>query len=210
MARYYVANPCVFMDSIWFTPFTEKKPTHMKLNLECHWGVQMTLYFSQTPCATSPQNLLGNSAVLWGSPGLQVAQILIWYNYVKQQKKLGLKNFYMTTRSPALLLESCAVVVIDFFHFYVSGSNVVADLSQSSLLWIFISLLLFVLCHNVFQCNCIVSFWSISGWSGEEVFVWVWLWRAVRWMDGCHYQGQVGLYTIFFFFLDSRGAASHH
>lgn len=136
-----------------------------------------------------------------GSPALQVAQILSWYNYVKQQKKLGLKNFYMATRSPALLLESCAVVVIDFFHFYFSGSNVVADRSQLSLLWIFISLLLFVLCHNVFQCNCIVSFWSISGWSREEVFVWVWLRRAVWWMDGCHHQGQVGLYTIFFFFL---------
>lgn len=146
-----------------------------------------------------------------GSPALQVAQILSWYNYVKQQKKLGLKNFYMATRSPALLLESCAVVVIDFFHFYFSGSNVVADRSQLSLLWIFISLLLFVLCHNVFQCNCIVSFWSISGWSREEVFVWVWLRRAVWWMDGCHHQGQVGLYTIFFsFFLDSRVAASHH
>lgn len=123
-----------------------------------------------------------------------------------------LKNFYMATRSPALLLESCAVVVIDFFHFYVSGSNVVADRSQLSLLQIFISLLLFVLCHNVFQCNCIVSFWSISGWSREEVFVWVWLWRAVWWMDGCRHQGQVGLYAVFFsfFFLDSRGAATHH
>lgn len=74
--QYSVANPCVFVDGIRFTPFTQK-PTHMKFNFQCHWGVQMTLDFSQTACATSPQNLLGNSAVLQGSPGLQVVQILI-------------------------------------------------------------------------------------------------------------------------------------
>lgn len=48
----------------------------------------------------------------------------------------------------------------------------------------FVLQLLILQFHHLFTKN---SVQSISGWSREEISVWVWLWRTVCGVDRCHY-----------------------